>query len=130
MASILTGSNHLVWLIELVEREDVDAYAKQERKMLELPNRTLQVGNLGKRHVVAWSSPIEEFVAATLKFVSKTKQSLIILSGHINVDVIVPRNEAFVADSTQNGSTTTDVAKPMLLEEFLRELEHFQQTNL
>ena len=134
MTTILTCSNHLVSLIKLIQGKDIYAYAKQERQMPELPDGATTVGNLGERHVIlkveSLVIPMQEFVSGALEFRSQAQQLIIIFTGHIEVYIIVPRNETLMTDGTQNGSATTYVTKVMPLEEFLGELEHFQQTSL
>jgi hypothetical protein len=73
---------------------------------------------------------MQEFVSGALELRSQAQQLFIVLTRHVEVDVIVPRNETLMTDSTQDGSATTYITKVMLLEEFLSELEHFQQTSL
>lgn len=52
------------------------------------------------------------------------KEILIVGTGHHDVDVIIPGDEALMADGTEKGASTEGVTEVVLLAEVGKDIEH------
>ena len=130
MAAILAGGDCLVRFVELIEGENVYVDAHDEGQMLELPDGGVAVGNLCERHVVTLVSHGDDVVAQRAQLVSHREKPFVITSRHVDVNVVVPRNEALMAYCSQNGSSAAHVGHVVLAEKILCEEEGLEQFRL
>ena len=109
-----------------IQREDVHIQAQLELLLLTVFD--LQGGHIAELGVGEQEALVllEVKQAILLGVLENRQQSVVILTGHQHVHVIVPRNEALVTDGSEEGTVRDKVTDVILLAEIVEGLEDLQ----
>ena len=97
-----------------IQDKHIDVGTKYERYTLKLPDGGITMRKLGMRTIVAGRTGIDDLIIGSRQLTAQSNKPVVIGAFHIYIDIIIPRDESPMSDSSDHGSSCSTIADAVI----------------